>query len=230
VLAEELVAQGERITREDEGALWPPEAIVLDGPLTDALRARMAAGELVAQSRGSQAVVAVLDPQPEERLLDLCAAPGMKTTGIAARMRNRGEVLAVDRDPGRARQMEALCERLGATCVRVTVGDAERIDLGDGYDRVLVDPPCSDLGTLASRPDARWRKSPELIERVAEVQAKILTRARDALRSGGTLVYSVCTISRREGPDQVADASRSLQIRPDRDGTDGFFIARLEQT
>jgi 16S rRNA (cytosine967-C5)-methyltransferase len=146
-------------------------------------------------------------------------------------MGDRGEVVAVDRDPGRATQLEEMCERLGATCVRVVVGDAAEIDLGDGYDRVLVDPPCSDLGTLASRPDARWRKSPELIERVAGVQAAILDRAADAVKPGGTLTYSVCTISRREGPDRVESFdARSTQLRPDRDRTDGFFIATLEGT
>jgi 16S rRNA (cytosine967-C5)-methyltransferase len=200
------------------------------GQLSAAVRERIAAGELVPQARGSQAVVATLDPRPGERVLDLCAAPGIKTTAIAARMGDRGEVVAVDRDPGRAGQMGELCERLGATSVRVVVGDAAEIDLGDGYDRVLVDPPCSDLGTLASRPDARWRKSPELIERVAATQATILGRAVEALKHGGTLTYSVCTISRREGPDQVNSLHpRSIQLRPDRDGTDGFFIATAER-
>lgn len=229
-LVDELRADGEPLARAGAGPLWPPEAIVIEGPLSDGLRTRIAARELVPQSRGSQAAVAVLDPQPGERVLDLCAAPGIKTTAIAARMRDRGDVVAVDRDAGRAGQLGDLCERLGATCVRVVVGDATEIDLGDGYDRVLVDPPCSDLGTLASRPDARWRKSPELIERVAATQAAILHRAVEALRPGGTLTYSVCTISRREGPDQVESFDpQPIQIRPDRDRTDGFFIARLER-
>jgi len=229
-LVDELRASGEPIARGASGPLWPPEAIVVEGPLSEPLRSRIAAGELVPQSRGSQSVVATLDPQPGERVLDLCAAPGMKTTALAARMSDRGEVVAVDRDPGRAGQLRELCERLGATCVRVEIGDAAKLDLGDGYDRVLVDPPCSDLGTLASRPDARWRKSPELIERVAAVQAAILDRAVGALRTGGTLVYSVCTISLREGPDRVEPLEpESMQLRPDRDRTEGFFIARLER-
>jgi 16S rRNA (cytosine967-C5)-methyltransferase len=230
-LVEALRASGEPIARGDPGPLWPPEALVVEGQLSEPVRARIAAGELVPQSRGSQAAVVALDPRPGERILDLCAAPGIKTTAIAARMGDRGEVVAVDRDPGRATQLEEMCERLGATCVRVVVGDAAEIDLGDGYDRVLVDPPCSDLGTLASRPDARWRKSPELIERVAGVQAAILDRAADAVKPGGTLTYSVCTISRREGPDRVESFdARSTQLRPDRDRTDGFFIATLEGT
>jgi 16S rRNA (cytosine967-C5)-methyltransferase len=228
-LMRELRAAGEAITSHGPGPLWPPEGLVVRGPLTERLRAGIDAGRLVPQARGSQAVVAELDPRPGERVLDLCAAPGIKTTAIAARMSDRGEVVAVDRDPGRAAQLGELCGRLGVTCARVVVADAAEDDLGGGYDRVLVDPPCSDLGTLASRPDARWRKSPEVIERLSGLQAKILDRALHALRPGGTLVYSVCTISRREGPDHVASlATRSVQIRPDRDRTDGFFIARLE--
>jgi 16S rRNA (cytosine967-C5)-methyltransferase len=241
----------ERIERDGSGLLYPPEALVAAEGLTDVLARRIEAGQLVPQARSSQAVVAVLDPQPGEQVLDLCAAPGVKTTAIAARMGNRGNVVAVERDPGRAGQLGDLCARLGATCVTVVEGDAAELDLGGGYDRVLVDPPCSDLGTLASRPDARWRKSPELIERLAAVQGAIAARALGALAPGGTLVYSTCTISRREGEDRVAELlgrggaqatrvtaaapelasthdRRFLQVRPDRDRTDGFFIARLE--
>ena len=119
----------------------------------------------------------MLDPKPGERVLDLCAAPGIKATAIAARMRNQGEIVAVELDPGRARQLRELAERLGAVCIRVVEADAASADLGGGYDRILVDPPCSDLGALASRPDARWRKSPELIERLARIQEAILRRA-----------------------------------------------------
>jgi 16S rRNA (cytosine967-C5)-methyltransferase len=249
---DELRSPGEAVERPGTGLLAPPEALVVEGQLTAGLRGRVAAGELVPQARSSQAVVQVLDPQPGERVLDLCAAPGIKTSAIAARMGDRGRIVAVERDAGRANQLRELCERLEATCVEIVVGDATEVDLGDGYDRVLVDPPCSDLGTLASRPDARWRKSPELIERLAGIQGTILGRALDALGEGGTLVYSTCTISRREGEDRVqellatgrpeavdlgraslelADAhdSRFLQIRPDRDHTDGFFVARLER-
>jgi 16S rRNA (cytosine967-C5)-methyltransferase len=177
----------------------------------------------------------------------------MKTTAIAARMGDRGEVVAVERDPGRASQLRELCARLGATCVTVVEGDATEIDLGGGYDRVLVDPPCSDLGTLSSRPDARWRKSPELIDRVAGVQRAIAERALEAVKPGGTLTYSTCTISRQEGEDVIAELlatdrfeatdlaaeapelasshdPRCLQTRPDRDRTEGFFIARLESS
>jgi len=90
---------------------------------------------------------------------------------------------------------------------------------------VLLDAPCSDLGALASRPDARWRKSPAMIGRLVEVQAQLLERAREALRPGGTLVYSTCTISSAENERQ-ARGEYSVQLRPDRDRTTGFFICR----
>jgi 16S rRNA (cytosine967-C5)-methyltransferase len=227
-----------------------PAAVVVEA--ADAgVQARIATGELVPQSRGSQAVVALLDPQPGERILDLCAGPGIKTTAIAARLQNEGEVVSIEIDPRRAEEVEALCGRVGAGCVRVQVGDATEADLGSGYDRILLDPPCSDLGTLASRPDARWRKSPADPERLAALQRRLLVRAARALRPGGTLVYSTCTISARENeevaaglseyaPDVVPDdlgrlhprlASRGdgrfLQILPQRDRTTGFFCARF---
>jgi 16S rRNA (cytosine967-C5)-methyltransferase len=252
-IAAELRAAGSAVAGPGNGGpLWPPEALVASGALGDDLMDAIAAGRLLPQARSSQAVVHLLDPQPDERVLDLCAGPGVKTTAIAARMGDSGEVVSVEIDPGRAAQVGDLCGRAGVTCVSVELGDAASADFGAGYDRVLVDPPCSDLGTLASRPDARWRKSPEAVERLATLQRRILARGARALRSGGTLVYSTCTISARENEgiaadllengDLIADElgeqhpelastreSRFLQVRPDRDGTDGFFIARVRK-
>ena len=110
------------------------------------------------QSRAAQAVARLLDPRPGERILDLCAAPGGKTTHLAALIGDEGEITAVERHAGRAEALRRTAERMGATCVTVRTGDAAAIDEPGAYDRVLVDPPCSDLGTLAARPDARWRK------------------------------------------------------------------------
>src|SRR5256714_15335731 len=114
-----------------------------------------------------------------------------------------GEGVAVELDRGRARQLRELCARLGAVCVRVVEADATSADLGGGYDRILVDPPCSDLGTLGSRPDARWRKSPELIERLAPIQERILARGARALNDRATLAYSTCTISARANEERM---------------------------
>jgi 16S rRNA (cytosine967-C5)-methyltransferase len=198
--------------------------------------------------------VSLLGPRPGERVLDVCAGPGIKTTQIAALLGPAGEVRSIEADPGRASQIEALCARAGAENVDVQVADAAEADLGSGYDRVLVDVPCSDLGALASRPDARWRKSPELIARLGRLQRRILTHAARALAPAGTLVYSTCTISAAEN-EAVAAAlgsyaagievddlgaahpelrlrrdHRFLQLRPDRDRTTGFFIARYRRS
>jgi 16S rRNA (cytosine967-C5)-methyltransferase len=234
------------------GALSPAEALVVAGAIGPATSELIDAGKLVPQSRASQAVVSMLDPRGGERVLDMCAGPGIKTSAIAARMSDSGEVVAVELDPTRARRTDELTRRLGTTCVRVLTADARNADLGAGYDRVLVDPPCSDLGTLAARPDARWRKSPATIERLAALAGELAGAGAEALRPGGTLVYSTCTISRAENeevvrallerfdwleaddlgaedPDLAASDSRFLQTRPDRDGTSGFFIARLRR-
>lgn len=209
---------------------WPlaaPEMIVVEGPTGDLVPELIAAGELTPQSRGSAAVVEVLDPQPGEQILDLCAGPGIKTGQIAARMGDRGEVFSVESDPRRAEETVEQARRLGLRSVSVIEADATEPGMV-GFDRVLLDAPCSDLGALASRPDARWRKSPATIERLVEVQRQLLERARAALRPGGTLVYSTCTISERENA-LLGEAEYSVQLRPDRDRTTGFFIGRWKR-
>jgi 16S rRNA (cytosine967-C5)-methyltransferase len=232
-LAQELLDAGARIGSPEGPGPAPPESLVVAGPLTEPVIAAIEQGRLVPQSRASAAVVAVLDPQPGERVLDLCAGPGVKSTQIAARMENTGEVISVELDERRAAQVGALADHLGAAIVQVAARDA-RAGHGGGYDRVLVDPSCSDLGTLASRPDARWRKSPEQIEELAALQSEILASARRELAPGGSLVYATCTISERENEDVVAasglePAGEPRRTRPDLDRTDGFYIAPLRE-
>ncbi len=210
---------------------WPlvaAEMIVVEGQTGGLVPELIAAGEMTPQSRGSAAVVEVLDPQPGEHILDLCAGPGIKTGQIAARMGDRGEVISVESDAERAAEVAAQATRLGLRSVTVIEADATEAGMAPGFDRVLLDAPCSDLGALASRPDARWRKSPATIERLVEVQSKLLQRGLEALRPGGTLVYSTCTISKRENEDAI-DAEYSVQLRPDRDLTTGFFIGRRKR-
>ena len=210
---------------------WPLDAaemIVVEGQTGGLVPELIAAGELTPQSRGSAAVVEVLDPQPGEHILDLCAGPGIKTGQIAARMGDRGEVISVESDPERAAEVAAQATRLGLRSVTVIEADATEAGMAPGFDRVLLDAPCSDLGALASRPDARWRKSPATIERLVGIQSELLQRGLEALRPGGTLVYSTCTISKRENEDAI-DAEYSVQLRPDRDLTTGFFIGRTKR-
>ncbi|HEX6390342.1 MAG TPA: transcription antitermination factor NusB [Solirubrobacteraceae bacterium] len=185
--------------------------------------ARFAAGEITPMSRAAQLVAPRLDPQPGERVLDLCAAPGGKTAHIAALMQDTGEVVAVERHAGRARELAASLQRQHVTCVEVVVADGKDFTDPDGFDRVLIDPPCSGLGTLRGHPDLRWQMTPDRIPKLVEEQDALLAAGRAALREGGTLVYSTCTISKREERLADPDAIRTL---PHRDGTDGFYIAR----
>jgi 16S rRNA (cytosine967-C5)-methyltransferase len=218
--APDLPIAGEKRTGREFG-----EMIAIDGPTGDLVPELVAAGELTPQSRGSAAVVEMLDPQPGEHILDLCAGPGIKTGQIAERMGDRGEVISVESDARRAGEVADQARRLGLRSVTVLEADATNPGMAPGFDRVLLDAPCSDLGALASRPDARWRKSPAVIDRLVELQAELLQRGREALRPGGTLVYSTCTISRRENEEIVGDGEQ-VQLRPDRDRTTGFFICR----
>jgi 16S rRNA (cytosine967-C5)-methyltransferase len=199
------------------------EAIVVDGPFDALAHPGYAAGAFTPQSRASQLAGRALAPAPGERVLDLCAAPGGKTTHLAALMEGTGEVVAVERHPQRARALRATCERLHAGNVTVVTADAKAYDGEGRFDRVLLDPPCSGLGTLRSHPDLRWRTSPEAIERLAAEQDALLASARRALAPGGTLVYSVCTLSPGEERLVTAAVQRTF---PHVDGTDGFYIAR----
>jgi 16S rRNA (cytosine967-C5)-methyltransferase len=191
------------------------------------------------QSRGSMAVARAVDPQAGDRVLELCAAPGAKTTHMAALMKGRGEVVAVERHPARARALEQTCVRMHATCVRVEVSDAGEARTDGPFSRVLLDPPCSGLGTLQSRPDIRWRTSPDQIRTLARLQRGMLEAAAAATTAGSVVVYSVCTISRAETASVVESFARehrafkleeSIQLLPHRDHTDGFYVARLRRS
>jgi 16S rRNA (cytosine967-C5)-methyltransferase len=251
-----LVASPAQVIDELAVAAHPapdlPEGLVLEGPFDAYASELWARGAIMPQSRGSMLVTRVLAPGPGERVLDLCAAPGAKTTQMAALMGDQGTLMAVEHHPGRAAALQRTIERMQVRCATVEVADAAApapaaTPPGPGYDRVLVDPPCSGLGTLQSRPDLRWRTSPERIADLAPLQARILRAGAAATRAGGTLVYSVCTISRAESEDVVdrflgehdefeaedlsaaGDDGPYLRLLPHREGTDGFFIARLHR-
>lgn len=226
-----------------------PEAIVLTKPIDLRSSPLWQEGAVLAQSRAAMLVAHVLDPQPGERVLDLCAAPGGKSTHIAALMKGEGKVVAVELHEGRARQLRETVQRMRAKNVEVRVADAQRALAGESFDRVLVDAPCSGLGTLQGNPDLRWRASEQRIGELAALQCKILGAAAQSVRPGGTLVYSTCTISHAENehqierfldahpsfvaepasPASVVAPSPFLITLPDRDRTAGFFIAKLRR-
>lgn len=215
-----------------------PESLVLEGAF-DAFGSELfREGKLIPQARGSAVVARVLAPEPGERVLDLCAAPGGKTTHLAALMAGEGELTAIEAHPGRARVLAQTCATMGAESVRVVQSDARRFSDAQPYDRVLVDPPCSGLGTLQARPDLRWQPRRGELDALVQRQGELLHAGASQLRCGGTLVYSLCTISARES-DGVLDAflaaapeftcEQRWQLLPSADGTDGFFIARLRR-
>ncbi len=232
-----------------------PEALVVEGPWDVHGSALWLTGAVLAQSRGAMLPARALAPQPGERVLDLCAAPGGKSTHLAALMGGEGEVVAVERNRRRAAELQRTVERLHAQeCVRVVLGDAAQPLAGEvqgrGFDRVLVDPPCSGLGTLQARADLRWRVTPQDVEQLARTQAAILAAAGAAVRPGGVLVYSTCTVSPTENERQISaflestpdfalenlgaelpalSRGRCVLTLPHRDRTAGFFIARLRR-
>jgi 16S rRNA (cytosine967-C5)-methyltransferase len=197
----------------------------------------LAEGRIWPQSRASQLIGLAVGALDGERTLDLCAAPGGKATMLS------GEVVAVDVNDARARELEETARRLGASNVRVVVADGRALPAElAGFDRALVDAPCSGLGVLNSRPDLRWRAEP-----LPELQLELLRAAADRVKAGGTVVYSVCTINADEA-EAVVDASgleidptladewpeyrharrrEFLQSLPHLHGTAGFFVARL---
>jgi len=184
-------------------------------------------GVVTPQSRSSQAVAVEVDPQPGERILDLCAAPGGKTTHLAALSQNRAEIVAVELHARRAAALEQQARRLHADAVRVVVGDATDLGpladaLGGPFDRVLLDPPCTGLGTLQRHPDLRWRVTEGDPARMAALQHQMVGQARSVLAPGGRLVYSVCTLS----PAEEVPMASQRRLLPSTDGTDGFYIGR----
>jgi len=216
-----------------------PEALVAEEPFDLHGSPLWAQGALIAQSRAAMLVSRTLAPEPGERVLDLCAAPGGKTTHLAALMQGDGEVVAVERDRRRAGVLARTAERMRAGNVRVEVADAALPREETAFDRVLVDPPCSGLGTLQARPDLRWRMQEDSIGELAAGQRKILEAGADVLRPGGVLVYSTCTISPDENErviaaflesrPEFAPDGEARQTLPHRDGTAGFYIARLRR-
>ncbi len=200
--ADELAARLPVASRRDPRI---EEALILEEPFDSHGSPLFAEGAFVAQSRAAMLVAHALGPVPGDSVLDLCAAPGGKTTHLAALMQNRGRIVAVEADSRRAAALEGAARRMRADVVSVQTADAREPRVGESYDRVLVDPPCSGLGTLQARADLRWRASAGAVSELAETQFRILDCGAQALRPGGVLVYSTCTISPAENELQIAD-------------------------
>lgn len=152
------------------------------------------------QDQSSALVSHVVDPKPRESVIDVAAAPGGKTVHMAALMKNKGTIIAADASAARLTLLDSLRERLKIRIIIPLAVDARRLDryVKRTVDKILVDAPCSGLGTLARRPDERWRKSEELIHQMSQLQLEILDSVAPLLKKGGNLVYSVCTYTKEE--------------------------------
>jgi len=203
-----------------------------------------AEGHWCVQDRSAQRIVPLLDPQPGERLLDACAAPGGKSTHLAEAMGDQGLVLALDRGEARLRRVQRNSERLGLTCIHTRHGDATRLaeeapELRGSFDRILVDAPCSGLGTLARHADARWRIEPAAVDGLVTLQRQLLEGLLPLLKPGGRLVYATCTVHPRENGELIEawlqahpgwQRLEQWQLWPgeQQGGGDGFFAALLQ--
>lgn len=192
----------QRLARDYPGILpspYLPEAVRLEHART--LEPLLRDGLFYAQSEASMLAALALGVVPGDTVLDVCAAPGGKAAHLAAMMNNTGRLLCIDISETRARLISANLERCGVTCATVIVADATKVADLPMADRVLVDAPCSGLGTLYRKSDQRWRRTEADIGDLARLQRALLTNAWRFLKPGALLVYSVCTISKRETTD-----------------------------
>ena len=232
--------------------------------LPQALRVKQAAGNLASlpefqqglftiQDASAQLVAHLLNPQPGETVIDACAAPGGKTTHLAELMNDTGRIIAVDCYASRLNKITENINRLQLNSIEIYEGDSSSLDLGKEIaDRVLVDVPCSGLGTLHKNPDIRWQKKPEQIAVLTQLQKQILRNTAQWVRKDGVLVYSTCTLNIPENEDIVTEflaehpqwhlvdiksnklddhfsltSKGIVKIFPPREEMDGFFMAKL---
>jgi 16S rRNA (cytosine967-C5)-methyltransferase len=192
----------------------------------------------------------LVEPRPGETVLDLCAAPGGKTTHLAELAGGQARVVAADADWARLHRVLENIERLESPGISVVCADGVRPPFRTGFDRVLADAPCSGLGTLRRHPDIKWRMSPEAISRLAELQVSLLRSAVQLCKNGGLVVYSVCTFSKQETQDVVQTVCHDGQVEledgpewlqpwkiakgqyrmlPSAEAWDGFFLTRFRK-
>ena len=254
---EEVIARlaGEGITAEP--GRYSPFALHLSGPIQLAGLSSFREGLFTVQDESSQLAVIFLDPRPGERILDLCAAPGGKTTHIGQLLGNSGSILACDVSPRKLELVAQTAGRLGIDIIRtmpMRSGLEKPSEMQEQFHRVLVDAPCSGLGVLRRNPEGKWWKTPEDIARLAGAQQAIITGAADHLAPGGTLLYGTCSTSVAENEAVIADflsrredfvledlrelfpgyaelftGQGCFRSWPHRHGMDGFFAARLRK-
>jgi 16S rRNA (cytosine967-C5)-methyltransferase len=209
-------------------------------------------GWWMVQDWSAQLVSHCVNPQPGETVIDACAAPGGKTTHLAELMGDRGRVYAYDKTPSRLKKVQQNCDRLGHQSIQIETADSRKLTLTNQADRVLVDAPCSGLGTLHRHADARWRQTPATVQELATLQAELLNQAATWVKPNGMLVYATCTLHPAENENQIqhfltthpdwklrsmmepfaakfGSSAGWIKILPHQHATDGFFMAQLSR-
>jgi 16S rRNA (cytosine967-C5)-methyltransferase len=236
---------------------FSPLGLVIPDPPPLTTWGLLQGGWLQVQDEAAQLVSMLLAPQPGERVLDVCAAPGGKTTHLAQVMEDRGEIVAMDVSQTKLELLQENCRRLGITIVKALAQDAATSPPfpPGSFDRVLVDVPCTGFGTLRRNPDGKWRLKEADIPRLQQLQRTILTQAATMVKRAGVLVYSTCTMTPEEnegvieaflserkefcledaspflppGSEGLVDSTGHLRTLPSRHGMDGFFAARVRR-
>jgi 16S rRNA (cytosine967-C5)-methyltransferase len=253
---EDLIRIFEREGIDAVATRWSPQGVRVRSKAPIEQLPGFSEGIFQVQGEASQLVSYLLRPEPGERVLDACAAPGGKTTHIAELMQDRGKIVGGDISPRGLRKLEENAQRLGLSSIRTLLVDSGKANRDDArpYDRILVDAPCSGLGTLRSHPEIKWNRAEADIKRLTQIQQRILRNAAARLKLGGVLVYSSCTLTPDENEQIVhqflgnsehfvlEDAAaylpegaqelardRCLLAWPHRHDTDGFFAARLRR-
>lgn len=242
---------------EVEKGKYLDEALIIKNPSAVQRMDAFAKGYFQVQDESSMLVGKVLDPKPEETILDVCSAPGGKSTHIAQIMKNRGSVISRDIHEHKIKLIDQAKERLGIEIIKTEVFDAAALDseLIGKIDRVLVDAPCTGFGIIRRKPDIKWSRNSEDKAEIVSLQGQILSTAAKYVKNGGVLVYSTCTIEPEENEKAVEkfieqnkdfyleditdllpktlrkeSAVRGyIQLYPNIDGIDGFFIARMRK-
>jgi 16S rRNA (cytosine967-C5)-methyltransferase len=242
----------ERSLENEQIKYWYPSLPTSEGLLVDSLSKRLLKkGYMYVQDLASMLVSLALSPKPGETVIDFCAAPGGKTTHLCQLMRNQGRIIAVEKHSHRAEILKANCYNLGCSIVEVIVADACQELKLPRADKILVDAPCSGLGTLYRKPDLRWQRQANDLDKLSGLQKDILVKATSYLKPGGVLVYSVCTIGNKETTEVVEYLQEStnltfdslpkifskipnfnkhsIQLLPHIHNCDGMFIARFKK-
>lgn len=246
-LSRRLTAAGFAVTGVHEAL----EGLIVSGDSHPVHTSLFREGCFMMQDPASMLAARLVAPEPGERILDMCAAPGGKTTHLAALAENRASIIAMERYPGRIALIRDNCERMGVAGVHTVCGDGLSPPSQDGaFDRVLLDAPCSGLGTLRRHPEIKWRTGPEVPPRLAETQRALLRTAARLCKNGGLIVYSVCTFTPEETLDAVQEllsegscvpedglelfntwktAPGQYQTSPADAAWDGFFLMRFRK-